>query len=156
MIANFDINVYIIAREHLFYMFKIDRSLYGVRLISYNAGQCYIYMYVRRPAPEQYVTTQKEILKNRPVHGRLSNSPVIAKSLKSYDVSFMCYHSICKRMLIRSHTLLYVRHTSCTFQIRWHTSMYFVSYAEANLMFGHVQNVSAYASKYNTHYIHVR
>ena len=32
--ANFDINVFIIAREK---MCKIGRALYGVRLISYNA-----------------------------------------------------------------------------------------------------------------------
>jgi len=31
------------------------------------------------------------------VPGRLSNSPVMCKSLKSYDVSFICDHSICKR-----------------------------------------------------------
>jgi len=40
------------------------------------------------------VTTQKKILKNRPVPGRLSNSPVMCKSLKSYDVSFICDRSI--------------------------------------------------------------
>ena len=39
-------------------------------------------------------TTQKKILKNRPVPGRLSNSPVICKSLKLYDVSFICDRSI--------------------------------------------------------------
>jgi len=50
--ATFDINVYIIAREHLFYMFKIDRSLYGVRLISYNAGRCY---HTRTPAGSRTV-----------------------------------------------------------------------------------------------------
>jgi len=35
--ANFDIIVYIIARENVFHPCKIGRALYGVRLISYNA-----------------------------------------------------------------------------------------------------------------------
>jgi len=47
-----------------------------------------------RTAPVRYVTTQEKILKNRPVPERLSHSPVICKSLKSYGVSFMCDHSI--------------------------------------------------------------
>ena len=37
---------------------------------------------------------QEKILKNRPVPGRLSNSPVMCISLKSYDVSFICDRSI--------------------------------------------------------------
>jgi len=37
MMANFDIIVYIIARENVFHPCKIDRASYGVRLISYNA-----------------------------------------------------------------------------------------------------------------------
>jgi len=53
-----------------------------------------VIIYRRRPAPVRYVTTQEKILKNRPVPGRLSNSPVMCKSLKSYDVSFICDHSI--------------------------------------------------------------
>jgi len=48
----------------------------------------------RRTAPVRYVTMQEKNLKNRPVPGRLSNSPVMCKSLKSYDVSFICDHSI--------------------------------------------------------------
>ena len=40
------------------------------------------------------MTTQYKFLKNRPVPGRLSKSPVMCKSLKSYDVSFICDHSI--------------------------------------------------------------
>ena len=36
--ANVDINVYIIARENLFYPRKIDRASYGARLISNTAG----------------------------------------------------------------------------------------------------------------------
>jgi len=39
MIANFDINVFIIARENWFHPCKIGRTPYGVRLISYNAGR---------------------------------------------------------------------------------------------------------------------
>jgi len=35
--ANFDIIVYIIARENVFHPCKIGRASYGVRLISYNA-----------------------------------------------------------------------------------------------------------------------
>jgi len=82
--ANFDLHIFIIAREN---SCKIDRAPYGVRLISYNAGRA-LYDVVR------YVTTQKKILINRPVPGRLSNSTVMCKSLKSYDVSFICDHSI--------------------------------------------------------------
>ena len=40
------------------------------------------------------MTTQEKILKNRPALGQLSNSPVMCKSVKSYDVSFICDHSI--------------------------------------------------------------
>jgi len=39
MMANFDTNEYIIARENLFHPCKIGRAPYGVRLISYNAGR---------------------------------------------------------------------------------------------------------------------
>jgi len=39
MTANFDIKVYTIAHENLFHPCKIGRAPYGVRLISYNAGQ---------------------------------------------------------------------------------------------------------------------
>jgi len=53
-----------------------------------------VFIYRRRPANVRYVTTQEKILKNRPVPGRLSNSPVMCKSLKSYDVSFICDRSI--------------------------------------------------------------
>jgi len=49
----------------------------------------------RRPLPVRYMTTQEKFLKNRPVPGRLSNSPVMCKSLISYVVSFICDHSIC-------------------------------------------------------------
>jgi len=97
--ANFDVNVYIIAREN---SYKIGRALYGVRLIFYNAGRA-PYDIVRCPVGHRpmfsytdagrrsvrYVTTQEKILKNRPVPGRL-----MCKSLKSYDVSFICDHSI--------------------------------------------------------------
>ena len=53
-----------------------------------------VFIYRRRPAPVRYVTTQMKISKNRPVPGRLSNSPMMCKSVKSYDVSFICDHSI--------------------------------------------------------------
>jgi len=62
---------------------------YGARP---GIGRCYHIR--RRPTPVRYVTTQEKILKNRPVPGRLSNSPVMCKSMKSYDVSFICDHSI--------------------------------------------------------------
>ena len=93
MMANFDIHIFIIAREN---SCKIARAPYGVRLISYIAGRAPadVFIYRRRSAPVRYVTTQKKILKNRPVPGRLSNSPVMCKSLKSYDVSFICDRSI--------------------------------------------------------------
>ena len=35
--ANFDIILFIIARENVFHPCKIGRALYSVRLISYNA-----------------------------------------------------------------------------------------------------------------------
>ena len=41
-----------------------------------------------------YYNTHENILKNRPVPGRLSNSTVMCKSLKSYGVSFICDLSI--------------------------------------------------------------
>ena len=53
-----------------------------------------VFIYWHRTALVQYVTTQEKILKNRPVPGRLSNLPVMCTSLKSYDVSFICDHSI--------------------------------------------------------------
>jgi len=43
--ANFDVNVYIVAREN---SYKIGRAPYGVRLIFYNAGRA-PYDIVRRP-----------------------------------------------------------------------------------------------------------
>jgi len=68
----------------------------GVRLIFYNAGRAPadVFIYRHRTAPVQYVTTPEKILKNRPVPGRLSNSPVMCTSLKSYDVSVICDRSI--------------------------------------------------------------
>jgi len=39
MVENFNINVYFIARENLFYPCEIGRAPYGVRLISFNAGR---------------------------------------------------------------------------------------------------------------------
>ena len=53
-----------------------------------------VFIYRRRTAPVRYVTMQEKILKTRPVPGRLSNSPVMCTPLKSYDVSFICDHSI--------------------------------------------------------------
>jgi len=88
ILANFDINEFTIAPEK---SRKIGRAPYGVRLISY-IGRCYHIR--RRPAPVRYVTTQEIILKNGPVPGRLSNSPMMCTSVKSYDVSFICDHSI--------------------------------------------------------------
>jgi len=99
--ANFYINVFIIAHANLC---KIGRAPYGVRLISYNGtvrhctvpvwAPADVFIYRRRTAPVRYVTMQEKILKNRLVPGRLSNSPVMCTSLKSYDVSFICNHSI--------------------------------------------------------------
>jgi len=51
-------------------------------------------IYRRRPPAVRYVTTQEKFLKNRPMPGRLSNSPVMCKSLKSYVVSLICDHNI--------------------------------------------------------------
>jgi len=59
-----------------------------------------VFIYRRRTAPVRYVTTQEKILKNSPVPGRLSNWPVISTSLKSYDISFICDHSIKARAVI--------------------------------------------------------
>ena len=55
--------------------------------------------YRRRPAPVRYVTTQEKILKNSPVPRRLTNSPVMCKSLKSYEVSDYCISRIVEYML---------------------------------------------------------
>ena len=92
--AHFNVNLFIIAREN---SCKIGRAPYGVRLIFYNAGRAPYadaFIYRRRTAPVRYVTTQEKVFKNRPVPGRLSNSPVKCTLLKSYDVSFICDHSI--------------------------------------------------------------
>ena len=92
--ANFDINVLINAREN---SCKTGRAPYCVRLIFYNAGgraPADVFIYRRRTSPVRYVTTPENILNNRPVPGRLSNSPVMCTSLKSYDVSFICDCSI--------------------------------------------------------------
>ena len=63
------------------------------------------------------MTTQEKILKNRPVPGRLSNSPVMCKSVKSYDVSFICDHSIMCLMLLlpikRAHFRSPLGHIPC-------------------------------------------
>jgi len=75
MMANFDINEFTIAPEK-----------------SCKIGRCNHIR--RRLAPVRYVTTQEKILKNSPVPGRLSNSSLMCKSVKSYDVSFICDHSI--------------------------------------------------------------
>jgi len=93
IMANFYVNVYIISREN---SYKIGRVPYGVRLIFYNAGRASadVFIYRRRTVPIRYVTTQEKILKNRPVPVWLSNSPVMCTSLKSYDVRFICDHSI--------------------------------------------------------------
>jgi len=55
MMANFDINVYIIARETLFHPCKIGLAQYGIRLISYNAGWAPYDIIIsrRRLAPER-------------------------------------------------------------------------------------------------------
>jgi len=60
--ANFDVNVYIIARDN---SCKIGRAPYGVRLIFYNDGRAPadVFIYRRRTAPVRYVTTQEKILK---------------------------------------------------------------------------------------------
>jgi len=109
--ANFDIIVFILAREH---SCKIGRAPYGVRLISYNAGRAFadVCIYRRWPAPVRYVITQEKILKNRPVHKGLSNSPVMCKSLKSYDVSFMFDHSITFMNLLFVSTIRYMSSTN--------------------------------------------
>jgi len=73
---------------------------YGARP---GIGRCYHIR--RRPAPVRYVTTQEKILKNRPVPGRLSNSPVMCKPVKSYDVSFICDHSISEELGFWNHLL---------------------------------------------------
>ena len=51
--------------------------------------------YIQAPTSARtIVNTQEKILKKRPLPGRLTNSPVICKSLKLYPVSFICDHSI--------------------------------------------------------------
>jgi len=54
--ANFDINVFIIARANLY---KIGRAPYGVRLISYNAGRI-PYDIVRCPAGHRPMFAYKD------------------------------------------------------------------------------------------------
>jgi len=66
--ANVDIYVIIIAREKLFHPCKICRAPYGARLIS-NNGYRPMLLYTDAGLP--YVTTQENIIKNRPVPRRL-------------------------------------------------------------------------------------
>ena len=57
-----------------------------------NIGRC---NHIQTPTGARTcVTTQEKNLKKRPVPRRLSNSLVMCKSLKLYDVSFICDHSI--------------------------------------------------------------
>jgi len=60
------------------------------------------------PDGARTICDQEKILKNCPVPGRLSNSPVMCTSLKSYDVSFICDHSISLDMQFDSQHLLAV------------------------------------------------
>ena len=87
MMVHSDITVFIIAHINLC---KISRS-------SAN-----VFIYRCWPAPVPYVTTQENIIKNLPVPWWLSNSPVmtLCKSLKLYNVSFICDHSRRKFNLI--------------------------------------------------------
>jgi len=64
-----------------------------------------------------------------------------------------------QRMRWYAHTLAYpdirygyFRHTSCTFQIRWHTSLYVVLYAEAKLF---VWTCSKFISVYRIYVSHM-
>jgi len=47
---------------------------------------------------------------------------LVCSHTTAYDIC------VCQRMITRLYTQIYVRgtHTSCTFLIRWHTSMYVV------------------------------
>ena len=96
MMANSDLNEYLIACLNLFHPCKIGRSLKtpAESLTAPAWTSAYVVIYRRRPAPVQYVTTQGINVENRPVHGRFSISPVICKSLKSYVGTFVCDHSI--------------------------------------------------------------
>jgi len=78
-------NVYIIAREKLCHPCTI-----GARQISYNAGRCF---HIQTPAGVHTICDHARE-KNRPKLRRLSNSPVICKSLKSYGVNFVFDHSM--------------------------------------------------------------
>ena len=105
MIANIDIhvNVFAIARE-IRVKSTGHRTVSGYylttpvrhRATSYGArpgfGRCKYN--IQTPAGARTICDHEKILKNRPVPGRLSNSPMICKSAKSYDVSFICDYSI--------------------------------------------------------------
>ena len=93
MMANFDINVVITAREN---SCKIGRASYSVWLISYNAVRASADIVINRrwSAPVQYVTTQENNLIYRPVPWSLSTLPLMYESLKPYDISFICDHRI--------------------------------------------------------------
>jgi len=96
MTANFDINVFIIARKN---SCKIGRTPYvsgpwAYDIVHCPAGHRPMFSYTDAGRRPYDVTAQEKTLKNRSVPGRLSNSPVMGKSLKSYDVSFICDHII--------------------------------------------------------------
>jgi len=104
-IANFDINIFIIARENWFHPYKIGRAPYGVRLISYNAGRapygsqsgigrCY---HLQTPAGARTTCdhTRENSLKSPGALVIIKFAgDVQIKWLKSYDVCFICDHSI--------------------------------------------------------------
>ena len=106
IMANFYVNVYIFSRENRPGTVWCPTDLLQRRQGTVRhrtvpgRAPADVFIYRRWTVPVRYVTTQEKILKNRPVPGRLSNSPVMCTSLKSYDVSFICDHSI--RLLPKS------------------------------------------------------
>jgi len=103
--AKFDINVLINAREK---SCKIGRD----RTV------------------DVFIYTAEKILKNRPVPGRLSNSPVMCTSLKSYDVSFFGDRSIRTFTGFRAFTnnnIIGTVFLFVTVSLRQHTSGSFLS-----------------------------
>jgi len=116
MMANFCINLSIVAREN-------SRKIAGHRTVSgwsltmpaghrstsYGArpgiGRCYhIQICMRYMWPRK-----RKILKNRPVPRRLSISPAMCKSLKSYDASFICDYRLTKKNALNFVISEYIR-----------------------------------------------
>ena len=82
-----------------------------------------VFMYRRWPVSVRFVTTQEKILKNRRVPGRIfRSSPVMCKSLKSYDVRFICDQSISINSYFHAH-ISFISQDHCKTALYWNKNV---------------------------------